>query len=70
MRGFPTAAIVVVAAFPNLAFFSSFLVQSSYAQIATNTFTDDTGFTVDLPPGWIANDYQNTEPKQLLLRTN
>lgn len=29
----------------------------------TTSFTDDTGFTVDLPPGWIANDYQNTGPE-------
>jgi hypothetical protein len=25
-----------------------------------STFKDDTGFTVDLPAGWIANDYANT----------
>jgi hypothetical protein len=27
-----------------------------------STFTDDTGFNVDLPTGRIANDYTNTGP--------
>ena len=27
------------------------------------TFTDDTGLVANLPPGWIANDYQNTGPQ-------
>jgi hypothetical protein len=41
-------------------------IPSSPAAIAsttTRTFTDDTGFTVDIPQGWVVQDYNNTTPE-------
>jgi hypothetical protein len=34
--------------------------QPMTAAINSTTYTDDTGFTVDLPPGWTAADQDNT----------
>jgi hypothetical protein len=34
----------------------------SQLQQQVSRFTDDTGFTVDLPAGWINYDYANTGP--------
>ena len=34
--------------------------QPMTAAINSRTYTDDTGFTVDLPPGWTAADQDNT----------
>jgi hypothetical protein len=62
-----TTAILVVALFPTLSFFSSFFIQSSHAQIATTTppttptaptqYTDEEhGFRVQLPANWIVDD--------------
>jgi hypothetical protein len=30
------------------------------ASSTTRTFTDDTGFAIDIPPGWVVQDYNNT----------
>ncbi|HEU4822630.1 MAG TPA: hypothetical protein VFS97_04335 [Nitrososphaeraceae archaeon] len=42
---------------------------AAFAQGA-KPFTDDTGFTVDLPLGWIANDYRNTGPDAAITENN
>jgi hypothetical protein len=34
--------------------------QPMTAAINSTTYTDDTGFTVDLPPGWTTADQDNT----------
>jgi hypothetical protein len=51
----PILALLLMASFPVTTALGQF-----GQEIITTPFTDDTGFTVDLPQGWIANDYQNT----------
>lgn len=36
----------------------------------TTVFTDDTGFTVDLPQGWVANDFDNNGAEAQALEDN
>jgi hypothetical protein len=38
--------------------------------ITRTAFTDDTGFTVDLPQGWIANDFENNGAEAQALEGN
>ena len=44
--------------------------QPMMAAINSTTYTDDTGFTVDLPPGWTAADQDNTSEEAREIATS
>jgi hypothetical protein len=61
----PTATLLVLllsSTFTSMSYAQTILPSSpsAIASTITRTFTDDTGFAVDIPPGWVVQDYNNT----------
>jgi hypothetical protein len=55
---------------PLLVFIAPVYAAMGQATGTTTVFTDDTGFTVDLPQGWIANDFDNNGAEAQALEDN